>query len=66
MAKPTLESLEKRIAALEAALAASQSTKDWKKAVGMFTGSEFMKRVDEEGRRIREAERKAARKKPRR
>jgi hypothetical protein len=66
MAKPTLESLEKRVAALEAALAESQSKKDWRKAVGMFTGSEFMKRVDEEGRQIREAERKAARKKTRR
>lgn len=66
MAKPTLESLEKRITALEAALADLQSKPDWRKAVGMFTGSEFMKRVDEEGRKIREAERKAARKKPRR
>jgi hypothetical protein len=35
--------------------------KDWRKAVGMFAGSEFMREVDEEGRRMREAERAAAR-----
>lgn len=64
MAKLTLESLAKRVEALETALASSEpndSPKDWRKAVGMFAGSEFMKRVDEEGRRIRESEREAAR-----
>ena len=65
MAKPTLESLEKRIAALEAAFAESQSKPDWRKAFGMFTDSEFSRRVDEEGRKIREAERKAARRRKR-
>jgi hypothetical protein len=64
MAELTLESLAKRIEALEAALAAgdpSQTSRGWRKAVGMFAGSEFMKQVDEEGRRVREAERDAAR-----
>lgn len=64
MAELTLESLAKRVEALEAALAAgepSRTAKDWRKAVGMFAGSEFMKLVDEEGRRLREAEREAAR-----
>ena len=64
MAEFTLESLAKRVEALEVALAAKDpngSPKDWRKAVGMFAGSEFMKQVDEEGRRIREAEREAAR-----
>jgi len=64
MTELTLESLAKRIEALEAALAAGtlgRSAREWRKAVGMFAGSEFMKRVDEEGRRIREEEREAAR-----
>ncbi len=64
MADLTLESLAKRIEALESALAVgtpSRTSKDWRKAVGMFAGSELMKLVDEEGQRIREAEREAAR-----
>jgi hypothetical protein len=63
MAKLTLESLAKRVEALETALAVKEtqrSPKDWRKAVGLFAGSDFMKQVDEEGRRIREADREAA------
>jgi hypothetical protein len=48
MADLTLESLAKR-------------QKDWRKAFGMFSGSSFMKQVDTEGYRLREAEREAAR-----
>ena len=64
MAELTLEALAKRVEALEVALATGeprQSSKEWRKAVGMFARSEFMKQVDEEGRRIREADREAAR-----
>ena len=64
MTEVTLDSLAKRVEAIEIALATgelSRTSKDWRKAVGMFAGSEFMKQVDEEGRRIREAEREAAR-----
>ncbi len=60
----TLESLAKRVEALEVALSTktpSRSPKDWRKVVGMFRDSEFMKEVDEECRRVREAEREAAR-----
>ncbi len=32
----------------------------WRRVVGMFAGSEFMRQVDEEGRKIREAERAEA------
>ena len=56
----TLESLAERIEALERALhlrSPVPGRDDWQRAVGMFAGSEFMKRVDEEGRRIRESER---------
>ena len=59
----TLESLAKRVEALENAIAtkADPSRKDWRKVVGMFRDSEFMREVDEECSRIREAEREAAR-----
>jgi hypothetical protein len=60
----TLESLAKRIEALENAIAmkgAGPARKDWRKVVGMFRDSEFMREVDEECLRMREAEREAAR-----
>ena len=64
MSELTLESLAKRVEALEAALAAERPKrrrKDWRKVVGMFHDSEFMRAVDEECLRAREAEREAAR-----
>lgn len=59
----TLESLAKRVEALECAFAKQGNgrTKDWRRVVGMFHDSEFMREVDEECRRMREAERDAAR-----
>lgn len=60
----TLESLAKRVEALENAIAtkgASNRRKDWRKVIGMFRDSEFMREVDEECLRMREAEREAAR-----
>ena len=32
--------------------------KDWRSTLGMFSGDTLMKEIDEEGRRIREAEKK--------
>jgi len=62
MTELTLEALAKRIEALERKLAERESPKkDWRRSVGMFDGSEFMKQVDAEGESIREADRKAAR-----
>ncbi|HTU20272.1 MAG TPA: hypothetical protein VMG10_19565 [Gemmataceae bacterium] len=64
MSELTLESLAKRVEALEKALAAKeldQPRNDWRKVVGMFADSDFMRQVDEEGRKIREAERAQAR-----
>jgi hypothetical protein len=40
----TLESLAKRVEELERKLASQKPTKDWRSVVGMFDGSEFMKR----------------------
>ena len=60
----TLESLARRVEALELAAAAKGETrprKDWRKVVGVFHDSEFMREVDEECQRMREAEREAAR-----
>jgi hypothetical protein len=64
MTELTLESLAKRVEALEIALATmtpKRSQKDWRKVIGMFHDSEFMRDVDEECHRMREAEREAAR-----
>ena len=64
MDKLTLESLAKRVEVLEAALASkgpAPSPKDWRKAVGMFHDSDFMRAVDEECLRMRELEREAVR-----
>ena len=60
----TLESLAQRVQALEIALATKEPErprKDWRKVVGMFRDSDFMRQVDDECLRMREAEREAAR-----
>jgi hypothetical protein len=60
----TLKSLAKRVEALEKVIAAKgpdHTRKDWRKVVGMFGDSEFMRQVDEECLRMREAEREVAR-----
>ena len=64
MPELTLESLAKRVEALEAAWATGRQTprkKDWRRVIGMFQDSDFMRDVDEECRRMREAEREEAR-----
>lgn len=60
----TLESLAQRLEAVEkeiARLAAPARDRDWRRAVGMFSDSEFMKQVILEGKAIRDADREAAR-----
>ena len=59
--------LEERVAALEetVALLLSQSDsvvakKDWRSTLGLFADDPIMKEIDEEGRRIREADRQLA------
>lgn len=65
MAEPTLAELAKRLEAVEKQLAEQAAAKtgrkkDWRRVIGMFTGSEFMKQVDAEGQAVREADRNAA------
>jgi hypothetical protein len=73
----SLAVLEQRIAALErqvtdlkAELGAGRRQKDWRRTIGMFSGDEVMKQIDDEARKFREADRKRtkprARKAPRR
>ncbi len=60
----SLESLAQRVDALERALGrkpVSVRSKDWRRIVGMFGDSDFMKQVDAEGQALREAERAEAR-----
>jgi hypothetical protein len=59
--------LEERVAALEkqmgALLANNNGTnraKDWRRTRGAFSGDDLMKQVFEEGRKIRQSERKRA------
>ena len=51
MSDLTLESLAKRVEALEKVIATKEldrSRKDWRKVVGMYRDREFMRNVDEE------------------
>jgi hypothetical protein len=64
MSRATLEervaALERQVTALLANHAGTGPAKDWRRTRGAFTGDDLMKRVFEEGRKIREAERKRA------
>jgi len=73
MSRATLEervaALERQVGALLANHAPTRPDKDWRRTRGAFTGDDLMKQVFEEGRKIRDAERRRAkpraRKKPR-
>jgi hypothetical protein len=64
MSRATLEervaALERQVAALLANHAGTGGAKDWRRTRGVFTGDDLMKQVFEEGRKIRDAERKRA------
>jgi hypothetical protein len=53
--------LEREVHHLKARLE-DVTRKDWRRTVGMFSGDEVMKQIDEAGRKIREADRERARK----
>jgi phage shock protein A len=65
MKKPTLKSLEKRIAELEARLAQLEprrskgmAWKHWRAAVGTMKRTDIAEAIDEAGRKIRQADRR--------
>ena len=64
MSEHSLESLAKRVEALEKALglAALSDKRLWRDFPGMSGDREIQRQIDEEGRKIREAEREEARK----
>ena len=55
-----VEALERQVGALLANHAGTGRAKDWRRTRGAFTGDDLMKQVFEEGRKIREAERRRA------
>ncbi len=64
----TQRTLEERVSTLEATVArlvagvgADKLRRDWQGTVGMFEGDPVIQEIQEEGRKIREAERHAAR-----
>jgi hypothetical protein len=56
--------LEEKVAQLSCQLkpASEPGRDDWKSVVGMFANDPIMKEIQEEGRKIREADRRRARK----
>ncbi len=64
MSRATLEervaALEKQVGALLANHTGMGRARDWRRTRGAFTGDDLMKQVFEEGRKIRDAERKRA------
>ena len=64
MPKPTVEArlkvLEQQVAELAKRFPESNSPKDWRSTIGMFTGDEIMKGIDESARQFREANRRKA------
>lgn len=64
----TALSLEERVATLERTVAQLMSKTsmepgrdEWRKTIGMFRDDPVMRQIDEEGRKIREADRERAR-----
>ena len=64
MSRTTLEErvavLERQVGALLANNAGTHPAKDWRRTRGAFTGDDLIKQIFEEGRKIRNAERKRA------
>ena len=58
--KERVAALERQVGALLANHAGTGRTKDWRRTRGAFTGDDLMKQIFEEGRKIRDAERKHA------
>jgi hypothetical protein len=68
MAQENLEErvaeLERQLAMLKAQVATLIKPNDWRSVVGMFSGDQVMKRILEQGRKIREEDRRRTKPKP--
>lgn len=56
--------LERQLATLKAQVATLMKPDDWRSVVGMFAGDEVMKDILEQGRKIREEDRRRTKPKP--
>lgn len=56
--------LESQVAMLRAQVATLIQPNDWRSVVGMFAGDEVMKQILEQGRKIREKDRRRTKPKP--
>jgi hypothetical protein len=65
MSQRTLEdrlaTLEQTVKGLVEAAGTSKKDRDWRSTIGMFKGDPVIGEIQEEGRKIREADRRAAR-----
>ena len=68
MSNTTLEqritALEQKVADLMEKVLSPPVEKDWRSTIGMFAADPLMKEIDEEGRKIREADREQASRDP--
>lgn len=55
-----VEALEHTVAAVVARVGSHNHEKDWKSTIGMFEDDPIMLEIQEEGRKIREADRRRA------
>jgi hypothetical protein len=55
-----VDHLEQQVAALMQRVLSPTTGKNWRTTVGMFDGDALMREIDEEGRKIREADREQA------
>ena len=55
-----VKTLEETVAGLVALASASKQERDWQSTVGMFEDDPVVAEIQEEGRKLREAERRAA------
>ncbi len=56
-----ISALERTVAELVQSRQPTGRTKDWRRTVGLFSGSQLMKEIDAAGQRIREQDRQQAR-----